>query len=115
MPYLTVKILLLVTLGILSLCIFLNQEAVAKEFYPSNTFRLNEPPTFCTSTVPNSIPYSSDWIEQVKNSINDWEIKLQEDSDYPEFWEMNFKQVSDISNPPDDCTIPIALEYESDY
>ena len=110
------KITIVVLCGILfSLGIFTPQLADAKEFYPSTTFRLNEPPTFCTSTVPNSMPYSSDWIEQVKNSINDWEIKLQEDSDYPEFWEMNFKQVSDISNPPDDCTIPIALEYESDY
>ena len=74
------KTTIIVLCGILfSLGFFTPQLADAKEFYPSTTFRLDEPPTFCTSTVPNSMPYSSDWIEQVKTSPHhEWLNSLYE-------------------------------------
>ena len=83
--------------------------------FPSNSFRLDGPPTYCGIDVSDSIAtvqQRQSWMNLAENSVREWGIKLQSSETVNKaVWEMNYIGVSTEEEYLNSgCNIPIVFK-----
>ncbi len=96
---------------------FLNaKEASSLEIsFPSNSFRLEAPPTYCGIDINDSSVSSTqkeNWLSMAKVAVSDWKDSLQSSETFnTSIWEMDYVQVtSEEEYQSSNCDIPIVFK-----
>lgn len=87
--------------------------------FPSNSFRLDGPPTYCGIDISDSVApdYNRQyWINLAEDAIREWKNKLQSvETVNTAVWEMNYLRVSTQEEYiASDCNIPIIFKPYTD-
>ena len=75
-----------------------SQLASAEIFYPTTSFRLKAPPTYCIITPEGDVPEDkkNQWIKLAEDAVLDWETKLKEaEPTNEELWDMDVVIISE--------------------
>jgi len=81
------------------------QSVSAEIFFPSNSFRLNGPITYCIVEPSENISENQDqWVTLTNDAVLEWENLLKDaESENKNIWEMNQKIITNEND--NDCDI----------
>ncbi len=90
------------------------QSVSAEIFFPSNSFRQDEPSTYCIVVPSENISENQDqWVTLTNDAILEWENRLKDaESENKNIWEMNQKIITDEND--NDCDIIIKFKDKPD-
>ena len=87
------------------------QSVSAEIFFPSNSFRLDGPSTYCIiEPSENTSENQGQWVNLASDAISEWESRLKDaESENKELWNIHQKVISDENYSDCDIVIDIIL------
>jgi len=108
----TIIVICILTFFTLSFLINAKEAFSLEVSFPSNSFRLKAPPTYCGIGVNDSSVSSTqkeNWLSMANDAVNDWKDSLQSSETFNKsIWEMDYTQISSEEEyQSSNCDIPI--------